>query len=453
MFIEGYLTPHRRTDPSSEATAGGGSVPDIAALSLEPLKEVRRSPLFGRKRPAELETSPTRRLANLNLGVPSNQITETYVIPCVLEHWNDADAIGDYCAKKNFMTKRYADYLGVAVDQTHEESVLTGSGKMMKTIGSTTARLRFKNGPEAYVLTFHILKDCVHDLILGKAFLKATKTFSLEANRALRVVKRLVNKLTRHHALFLGDSAPTFSGTVNGRPQKALADSGCKVLLMDEDYAKKLELPILRGRGHHVKLVFADNSTAMSSGTVRGVKWSFGNNEQEQEHSLDFHVLRNAPAPIILSDKLLFDTDAYSRYECYLEDEDSEDDQAYFLAIDIDTDYRHEGQSDDFEYWFGCADSCLVESSNSVVRHQHLELVRRGEEDDRIATLPISERGQAKLEETRRRADWDMERLRLFSQTQFTATLSNGSQNGDTATPPKSWKKRWRLKLRPKRTS
>lgn len=241
------------------------------------------------------------------------------------------------------MTKSYADHLGLAIDQTHVESVLTGSGKKIQTVGSTTARYRFKHDPGVFALRFEILSDCVHDLILGKPFLKATETFSSAANRARRVVRRIASKVTQHHALFLGDSAPRFSGTLNGQSQEALADSGCKVLLIDEDYAKQLGLPILRRNEYRVKLIFADNSIAMSSGIVKGLRWTFGINGDEQEHFLDFHVLKNAPAPVILSEKLLFDTEAFSRYACYLEDADEEDDDAYFLAIDIDINYRHEG--------------------------------------------------------------------------------------------------------------
>lgn len=112
---------------------------------------------------------------------------------------------------------------------------------------------------------------------------------------------------------------------------------------MDEKYAEKLGLPILRGDAQRVKLVFADNSTTMTSGMVKGVRWSFGTTTREQEHILNFHILKNPPAPVILSDKLFFDTDAYSQYECYLEDKDNEDDETYLIAIDIDDNYLHEG--------------------------------------------------------------------------------------------------------------
>ncbi|KAH7395135.1 hypothetical protein DE146DRAFT_633488 [Phaeosphaeria sp. MPI-PUGE-AT-0046c] len=329
--------------------------------------------------------------------------TENYVIPSVLENGNHVDAIGDYCAKRNFMTKSYAKRLGLVIDRKQVMSVLTGSGNTLKTIGSATARLRFKHDPEVYALRFEILSNCVHDLILGKSFLKATKTFSSVANQARRVLTRIANKLTQHHALFLGDGAPRFSGTLNGKHQTALADSGCKVLLMDEDYAERLGLPILRGDGQRVKLVFADNSTAMSSGMVKGVRWTFGPNQQEQEYSLDFHVLKNAPAPVILSDKLLFSTDAYSRYACYLEDDDDEDDEAYFLAIDIVADYTYEGDL------------------KSTANLQFAELVQKGEEDDCIAGLPNSQ------------------------------SASNSGQHGSTSTPFKRWKTRWRLKLSPKK--
>jgi hypothetical protein len=39
------------------------------------------------------------------------------------------------------------------------------------------------------------------------------------------------------------------------------------------------------------------------------------------EHDLDIHILKNAPAAVILSDDFLFGTNAFSKYDCYLLDE------------------------------------------------------------------------------------------------------------------------------------
>jgi hypothetical protein len=402
--------------------------------------------------PAGASTIPGKRDRPKRL--PQNALrhsTESFVIPSVLETHHNADAIGDYCAKKNFMTKSYADRLGLVINRKSVLSVLTGSGKSVTTIGTATARFRFKLDPQVYALSFEILQDCIHDLILGKRFLKATKTFSSAVNRARRLVRGVINKVTGHHALFLGDSAPNFTGRLNGKTQTALADSGSKVLLMDEDYAQSLGLPIVRGDGHHLRLVFADNSTAVTSGMAVGVKWSFGITNWAKEYSLDFHLLKNAPAPVILSDQLLFEADAYSTFDCYLDDEDEEDDDAYFLAIDIDTNYQHEGQSSrSAKTNASCADHICGLDTKTTARAQHIELIRRGEEDDRIDALPIHQRQEARLVETQRRVEWDST-IGRFLHSPAPAVSSNLVHHASNTCPPRRWKSRWRLRLRSKK--
>jgi len=133
---------------------------------------------------------------------------------------------------------------------------------------------------------------------------------------------------------------PGFKGILNGKPEFGLADSGAKVMVMDEDYARSLNLPI--NSDERTKLVFADGSTAKTSGMVYGVEWEFGHEVRNQNHKLDFHILRNAPANVILSDSFLSGTDAYSKYDCFLVDDDDEDDEAYFFAIDYAEDENSE---------------------------------------------------------------------------------------------------------------
>lgn len=258
-----------------------------------------------------------------------------------------ANALGDYCAKKNFMKTSYAKRLGLPIDRSQKSSVSVGSGKQISTTGTVETWFRFKNERKAYSLIFHLIPDCIHDVILGKPFLRATETFASRVNQLLRVVKRAVNGLMPRHFLYLGDNAPRFTGQLNGHTQEALADSGCKVLIMDEDYARSIDVPIMANEENRLQLRFADNSTAMTSGMTFGVSWKFDHQGTSTTHLLDFHVLKNNPAAVILSDDILFSTNAYSEYDCYLIDEDDDDDEAYFLAIDIDTKNNCNGK-----HWF-----------------------------------------------------------------------------------------------------
>jgi hypothetical protein len=93
------------------------------------------------------------------------------------------------------------------------------------------------------------------------------------------------------------------------------------VLIMDEDFARAAGLTVSGSQSNRSRFRFADNTTAIISGMTFGVKWEFGDSGVSGEHDLDFHILKNAPAAVILSDDFLFGTNAISKYDYYLVDE------------------------------------------------------------------------------------------------------------------------------------
>lgn len=69
-----------------------------------------------------------------------------------------------------------------------------------------------------------------------------------------------------------------------------------------------------------------------------------------EEYFLDFHVLDNAPAPVLLNDSFLFDAEAYSKYKCYLLDDDDEElltatENGFLCHITTDDDHNSQGPS------------------------------------------------------------------------------------------------------------
>jgi hypothetical protein len=262
-----------------------------------------------------------------------------FEIPGLLaEH--STKALGDYGATNNFIKEDYATRLGLSIDRAiASKNVTVGGGQQVATTGLVTAPFRFEGESDVYNLKFHLLPNCFHDIILGKTFLRLTKTFSKASNFYRRVKERVVKGVSRFHLFYLGASSPMFEGSINGQPQTALADSGSKVLVMDEEYARSNGLPIQTGHEHQITLTFADNSTADTSGMAYDVEWRFGREgEFTSPYRLNFHILKNAPADVILCDTFLFDNEAFSRYEQYLVDNDddyeNEDDNSRCFAID-----------------------------------------------------------------------------------------------------------------------
>ncbi|KAF2820691.1 hypothetical protein CC86DRAFT_116678 [Ophiobolus disseminans] len=308
-------------------------------------------PTLKATRPHLEATRPTRettpwptRDATPRPASTASLLSTIYEIPSLL-NGRHVKALGDTCAKRNFMREDYAVRCGFNVDRDSAMSVAIGSGRKLTTTGVASVRFRFENEPEIYSLCFHLLPNCIYDVILGKPFLKATKTFSSIVNTVSRVKQRVLASLKSYDLLYLGDNAPRFTGLINGRHQEALADTGAKVMIMDEDYAQAAGLPIRRARNHCTQLRFVDGSTALTSGMAYQVDWQFGHDQTVPLHKLDFHILKNAPASVILSDNFLFQTKAFTEYDCYLMDEDDEDEDAYFFAIDIDRKFSQQEEA------------------------------------------------------------------------------------------------------------
>ncbi|KAF4767373.1 hypothetical protein HAV15_009158 [Penicillium sp. str.  len=326
---------------------------------------------------------------------PDGRGVRIFEIPCqVGDH--STNALGDYAAKRNFINEKYALSLGLPVDRENICKVTIGSGKQVVTAGTATVRFRFSEESSVHNVIFHLLPNCIHNVILGKQFLKLTKTFSKTENFCRRVKERLVRGISQFHLLYLGDSAPMFEGSVNGRVQSALADSGSKVLIMDEAYARSIGAHIQTGLDHQTSLRFADGSIADTAGMAYNVEWRFGHDHQGVSYELDFHILKNAPANVILSDTFLFDTQAFSEYHHYLIDSDDDyddgDKRVFLFAIDFDKRRKQ---------------TKVNVTSYSLSDLQYLELVHRGEQADRISALPGPERVIAQATEDERCAQVD----------------------------------------------
>ena len=321
---------------------------------------------------------------------PLTSMQTSKSIPGKLAGTLDIHAFGDTGAKYNFMDEEYAmSKADFAVDRTQVEKVALGNGEMVVTTGTISTTFQFLGEKEIYSQLFHLLPKCRCKVILGNRFLKMTKTFTNNLNRLRRVITRTVNRMKVHDFLYIGGSGPAFKGLVNGHLQYALADTGAKLLIMDEEYAQKLGLTIETGLKHRTRVQFADQTTAMTSGMVHGVSWQYGDNEGET-HMLDFHILKNAPANVILSEDFLLgdETNAFADYACYMYDEDDGDDDASCFMIDIDYSYGNPAV-DTREY------------------RDHLETVRYGEEEDWIDSLSGDEKVAAQAAVQLRRAQWD----------------------------------------------
>ena len=207
-------------------------------------------------------------------------------------------ALGDYGARGNFVEEEYAIRLGLPINRSVVRKVTVGSGKEVKTVGTITAPFHFNEEHGVHDLKFHLLPSCIHDVILGKPFLKLTETFSIISNFCRRMKERVVRGISQFHFLYyLGTSSPMFEGS---KLQTALDNSGAKVLVMDEAYARSIDiLPIHIRREHRTMLKFADNSIAYTSGMAYNFEGRFGRDSEftgsNFTRSSEYYLMRYIP--------------------------------------------------------------------------------------------------------------------------------------------------------------
>lgn len=380
------------------------------------------------------------------LETDSKNTRETeYSIPGILGSKHIVNALGDYGAKYNFVNENYAIRHRFDIDRKQTTYVTVGSCRKVRTAGVAEVPFCFQDEETPYLLRFHVLPGCVRNVILGKRFLKATKTFSSAVHFAKRVVSRIARSLSKHQILYLGESAPRFTGLINGQQKEALADSGAKVLIMDEDYARTAGLPIVITAENSIKLRFADGSTTYTSGKTYGVSWTFGPGRDGKSYPLDFYILKNAPADVILSeDFLLRETQAFIEYDCYLLDDDEEDEDeegAYIFAIDRAKDYRPQTQLQGAEEHF----------------EDDRETTRREQEDAYIATLVGADQDDEIARVKDRRAQWAAAQAALQNgqaapnnPPNAGPAGANAQPNNGAGPPPASRINRLRFKLKRK---
>jgi hypothetical protein len=145
----------------------------MLGISGSPMMEI----LFQRYLDVDMQDAP-RRVADddsrYHHKVKHEHSTRIFEVPCVLGSNRKHNALGDSGAKMNFMKEAVASSCGFKIDRTKRCSVRIGSGNVIQTTGSAIATFRFRSERTLYNLEFGLLPDCIHDVILGKPFLKVT---------------------------------------------------------------------------------------------------------------------------------------------------------------------------------------------------------------------------------------------------------------------------------------
>jgi predicted aspartyl protease len=276
-------------------------------------------------------TSRRRRRDSDRLDKGNVRSPEIYEEPTISGHLNGADVsvFPDTGAAANFISLPYAQRRGLAVDENLRAHVKVGNGWPIPIIGTTRLQFAFAGEPEIHSLTFHVLRQSVHDIILGSAFLHASETFTRFAHRVGSKIRDVSHGIRR--ISFLG-SQQYVNGLANGVGVDALPDTGADVCVMSASFAMENGFDIDDDKQHRISLQFADGSKARAGGVVKNVAWRFG--ADEQTHPTDVYVLSKLPVDLVLGYGFLRHTEAFSEHgRDFWHVQDIELEEAWMLCV------------------------------------------------------------------------------------------------------------------------
>jgi hypothetical protein len=264
----------------------------------------------------------------------------------------DVTVFPDTGAAANFISLSYAQSRGLAVDENFKSSVKVGSGGEVPIVGTTSLQFSFTGEPETHSLTFHVLRQSIHDIILGSAFLHASQTFTRFAHRVETKIRKAVSSGIRRIS-FLG-SQQYVNGLANGVRVDAVPDTGADVCVMSARFASANGFEIDDAEQHRISLQFADGSKARARGVVRDVAWRFG--VDDQTHPTDIYVLSTLPVDLVLGYGFLCQTKAFLQHGDdfrHVEDHEQEDTWRLCVIRVLKRAMKAAGMNYSCEYRFG----------------------------------------------------------------------------------------------------
>jgi hypothetical protein len=247
----------------------------------------------------------------------------------------------DTGAAANYISLSYAQSHGLAINKNIQKSVRVGDGSLISIIGTTKLQFSFAGESTSYPLTFHVLRNSVHNVILGGPFLRATETFTRFGHR----VGRNIRKSVSHRICFLG-SQQYVNGLASGVGVNAVPDTGADVSVMSASFAAANGFEVDGNEQYQILLEFADGSTARAQGVVVEVAWKFGPEDDvpwtcgpdEWTNPTDVYVLSSLPVDLVLGFGFLCQTEAFQKHWhtfWHIEEEPEQDDAGMFCVIRV----------------------------------------------------------------------------------------------------------------------
>lgn len=258
-------------------------------------------------------------------------------VKAVPDYGSSIDAISDGFARKHGMEVKAADKILIK---------LPGGG-IAESVGVVIGHFKFQSESQTYTRYFRVLKKCAFDMVLGREFLKQTKTLT---DFCHRIVKRFRPCVQKGGRFFLLDESPKdrIRCAVNGSDASAFPDTGSDLMLVSGNFARRNNLKVHRGKKYRQEVQLADGSFIRTDGMTLDAELEFDTPPMSSPREFDLgqyleydrgltdllkegrgvkaandksvficdlHVVDDLPCDIILSSDFIFDHQVFSRFK------------------------------------------------------------------------------------------------------------------------------------------
>lgn len=210
----------------------------------------------------------------------------------------------------------------------HPSTMKNAKGSLIKTLGAMTLPFSFAGEQEVHMLEFHVLRDTLHDIILGSPFLRLNETFTKNTHR----VKHKIKKMRFPRLCSVGAQQQWVSGRVNGHRLDAVPDTGAEVSVISASLARKIGLAVNKAEGHRVSLELADGEIVRAIGAVESLEWRFG--KSGPAYNIKVHVLQELAHDMYLGYDFLRQSAAFTKCKKYFwNDVDGPKEDSWIFSI------------------------------------------------------------------------------------------------------------------------
>ncbi|KAI8307537.1 hypothetical protein K4K59_010763 [Colletotrichum sp. SAR11_240] len=182
------------------------------------------------------------------------------------------------------------------------------NGSKIMSPGQVQLDFSFGEENEKHDLLCSILPGATRDLVLGSAFLKATRTMTDYAHR----IKKKSYRLAQPSLNLIGAEQDVLGGYINGSECLAVPDTGSDVMAISLKHARRLGLKVHRKDRHRTLVEFLDGSRVRTKGIAQA-EWQFAYGEAPIR--CNFHVIKGLPVDAILNNTMLDEYDVFRQYE------------------------------------------------------------------------------------------------------------------------------------------